>query len=59
MRDVIRLVRRTFNWDVVIRLALVPVVGYVLAGAALGFGRRAAREAVANAVRAASLFVPQ
>lgn len=40
-----RRINRTFNWDVVIRLALVPVVTYVLMGAALSGGRRTVRAA--------------
>jgi hypothetical protein len=44
MRRLIRSVGRVFNWDVVIRVALVPVVSYVLVGAAVGESRRAARE---------------
>ena len=44
MRRIIRSVERSFNWDVVIRLALVPAVSYVLLGAALG-GRAAERVA--------------
>jgi hypothetical protein len=45
MRGFVRSVGRSFNWDVVIRLALVPVVSYVLFGAAMGESRRAAHEA--------------
>ncbi len=55
----VRPVYRTFNWDVVIRLALVPAVSYVLAGAALGSGRHAARQAAATAVKAALLLAQQ
>jgi hypothetical protein len=53
MRDVVRGVARVFNWEVVIRLALVPAVGYVLAGAAIGVNRRAARQAALAALDAA------
>lgn len=56
MPRVVRRVTRCFNWEVVIRLALVPAVGYVLGGAALGASRRAARQAALAAVDAAALF---
>ncbi|HEX7128354.1 MAG TPA: hypothetical protein VF406_21585 [Thermodesulfobacteriota bacterium] len=56
MRRVVRRMKRLFNWDVVIRLALVPAVGYVLAGAALGASRKAAREAAMAAVDAAAFL---
>ncbi len=56
MRRAVRRLSRVFNWDVVIRLALVPAVGYVLAGAAIGVSRRAAREAALAAVDAATLL---
>jgi hypothetical protein len=44
MQGIFPSVRRSFNWDVVIRVALVPVVTYVLFGVAVGESRRAARE---------------
>ncbi|HEY8370532.1 MAG TPA: hypothetical protein VIM86_14590 [Thermodesulfobacteriota bacterium] len=56
MRRIVRRAKRLFNWDVVIRLALVPAVGYVLAGAALGASRKAAREAVLGAMDAAAFL---
>ncbi len=56
MRHALRRVTQCFDWEVVIRLALVPAVGYVLAGAALGASRRAARQAALAALDAAALF---
>lgn len=56
MRHAVRRVSRCFNWEVVIRLALVPAVGYVLAGAAIGVNRRAARQAALVALDAAMLL---
>lgn len=56
MQRAVRRVARCFNWEVVIRLALVPAVGYVLAGAAIGVNRRAARQAALAAIDAAALF---
>jgi hypothetical protein len=56
MRRFARSLKRTFNWDVVVRLALVPTVAYVVIGAALGETRRAARDAVVSAVTARVSF---
>lgn len=55
MRRLSRSLARTFNWDVVIRLALVPAVVYVVMGAALGESRRAARDAAVPTLTAIAL----
>ncbi|HWP34656.1 MAG TPA: hypothetical protein VNM66_03585 [Thermodesulfobacteriota bacterium] len=59
LRSLRRTLGRTFNWDVVIRWALVPAIGYVMAGVLLGVIRGApARSGAAVLGAAASLAAP-